>query len=255
MHLLLIGMLVGFILYPVGRVLIKKLIENRRTYSSIYTRYVKNVDDIIHLKEVIIQRYGSNEIDDATYSTLCPEKSHIYDAGEKLPVTKRIYFEKKIKVGNRNNMIGLFGMKLIFNNPFIDPQKLLKYLYFINYKYMEEPLTENEVYNSFIYNYKRYLEGEMDFTGIIDDFKYGIFHRDADQDRSDVNVRKAKQRLGQEVYYTNKQKEQIENILNSINQLKEKKEKVTQKKISDLTGIKSLKTIRKYLNIIEGKNG
>lgn len=231
------------------------ILKTTDTYYSIYRRYLEDVSDIDEFKRVFVQQYSLNQVDYNTYTTLCGENSHIYDAGERLPITYPIYFDSKIKEGNRTKMIGAFGMKLIFNNPFTKTELLLKHLNSFNGRYFDPPLKPKEVYNSFIYNYKKYLAGELDFSSIIKKFVYGLFDRDADEYRSNIDVGKMKQKLGTHIYQENHKQEQIERILKAKHSLIEKNIKPTQSNLSNESGIKSRKTIRKYLNMIESKNG
>lgn len=235
---------------PLKEQVSKAIISQKVTYYSIFRRYTEYPNDSIILARLIEERYDINEIDYNSYTILNDQKSDVYDAKEPLPVTKRMYFEGEVKEGLRNNMIGLYGMKLIFNNPFRSPQRLLDHLQYVNANHFQPPLSKKEVYNSFIYNYRNYMSGDLDFSGIIDKHVYHLFPRRVEDYGNDIDARKAKQKLASQVHHNNKKREKIESIKNAIILLEDTGGKVNQINLSEITGI-TRKTVSKYLKLIK----
>ena len=75
-----------------------------------------------------------------------------------------------------------------------------------------------------------------------------------DEERQDVDVRRGKQILAQQVFYSNRERETIEKILNAKSELIANGEKPTRQRISKVIGM-TRKTVAKYLKIVNEKNG
>ena len=85
-----------------------------------------------------------------------------------------VVLPKKIKEGYRGKTLSSISMKLIYNNPFVNPELILNELYRINDCYSEDPQPETnpkpdnqEVFEIFISNYVKFLGGQLDFSLVL----------------------------------------------------------------------------------------
>lgn len=85
-----------------------------------------------------------------------------------------VVLPKKIKEGYRGKTLSSISMKLIYNNPFVNPELILNELYRINDCYSEDPHPETnpkpdkqEVFEIFISNYLKFLDGQLDFSLVL----------------------------------------------------------------------------------------
>jgi len=78
-----------------------------------------------------------------------------------------------IKERFRAKTLSSISMKLIFNNPFCHPDYIIKEVSRINDCYCEDPNPSNpkpdneEVRNIVIINYKKFINGDLDFSRVI----------------------------------------------------------------------------------------
>ena len=82
--------------------------------------------------------------------------------------------EDGIKIGFRHRTLASMSMKFIFNNPFLHPKRLVEHMQYINNKYCLDPHqksnpkpSDEEVRNIVMYNYHKFICGELDFNKAI----------------------------------------------------------------------------------------
>ncbi|MBN2835693.1 MAG: hypothetical protein JXR48_12095 [Candidatus Delongbacteria bacterium] len=155
------------------------------------------------------------------------------------------YRNNKVNVGSRNVTIGAISAQLIYLNIYLpnnnDPkirEGIIKAMVGINKKICNPPLTYKEVFNSVTANFKKYDEGNLDFS------KYFRKKRAFWSKRTTLKGNE-KRKVTCKIKNEPIVQESKRKIKEAIELLKGKDEKVTQQKVADISGL-SLGTVKKY---------
>ena len=206
------------------------LIFNNTRYKNIMCAVVP------FLQEIIPQNHldYSTRIDEANFNE---NKQTYFVAGGLTVCHIRLGRAFKIKTGSRNKTLGCLCLKLIFNNPFASPERILQEILSINEKYCEEPLSVKECSDIVMYNHDSFLKGELDFSKVLRQNKNGIskqyifFSRKYKGDNQ-----KEKHKIACEEYKAEKRTIKKEMIHDAIEHLKDGS-KIIIPKIAEYLGV------------------
>jgi len=153
--------------------------------------------------------------------------------------------EKKIFEGNRHNFIGALTLKMIYLNagsPEIDDpivrRDILKFILHINKTICEPPMTFDEVIKSYNANWRRYKQGEIDFS------KHFIKQR-AFWSKNSTLTTNEKRSVTSKIKNAPTVENSKRRIWEAMEQLSANQEKLTQPKVAELSGL-SLSAVKKY---------
>jgi hypothetical protein len=150
------------------------------------------------------------------------------------------FLKKGIPEGKRTFVIGRISMELIYLNGMNKESKrgILNFIYWVNKKLCSPPLKSEEVRRSFENNWKKYQNGDIDFSSIVKK-KRSIWSPECQLNRQE----KISKSL---VLYHKPLKEKKKNkILEALNSIHENNNKITQKEVALITGF-SIATIKNY---------
>ncbi len=160
-----------------------------------------------------------------------------------------------IGVGFRHKTIASMSMKFIFNNPFCHPQILVKHLQYINNTYCLDPQPNNnpkpsdeEVQNIVLYNYQKFITGELDFSKVIrkNDKTRVVMKKYVFFSRKYVDICKSYTHLKAHRCFTiGRRDKNIRKYQEAIQMLQDGK-KITQKRIAEYLGM-SARNLRRYM--------
>ena len=225
-------------------------IFNKYRYSGIDKRVMRT--DVPFLELLVLKNMYPYRLDyttniDEHYFNDPQKQIHANSIGlDGLEVCEVVLPKHHIKEHYRAKTLGSISMKLIFNNPFCHPDIILKELLRINDCYCEDPHPHNnpkpddeEVTNLFLHNYRLFINGELDFSGVIRrnyktkaiSKKY-VF-RSKQYDSTD------KHRTQQEAIRTftqGKRESNVRSYLEAIKSLQNGK-RITKKRIADYMGV------------------
>ncbi len=164
--------------------------------------------------------------------------------------------EDGIKIGFRHRTLASFSMKLIFNNPFCYPKRLVEHMQYINNKYCLDPHpksnpkpSDEEVRNIVMYNYQKFICGELDFNKAIrkNNKNTGVMKKYVFRSRQYVDIcgSYTKQR-GHQYFTTGRLDKNVRRYAEAIKSLKTGT-KITYKKIA-----KELDMTERHLRRIRG---
>jgi len=134
--------------------------------------------EILILKNSLPYRLNWNTtIDEHYFKSNTQKQLNVIDIGckEGIEVCK-VGFKKDhiIKEHYRAKTLSAMTIKLIFNNPFCHPDRLLQVIKLINYRYCEDPHPlqnpkpdDEEVKNIVMGIYNKFIAGELDFSTVI----------------------------------------------------------------------------------------
>lgn len=255
-------------------------IDNYDDYYNIYSNLIKKGTSV-GLYDCIFNKYRFDSINNILLSTSVPFLENflmIQLENDKLDFKTRIdevYFEGKdkqepifidegicyteirfgkdtvIKEGKRNKTIYLITLKLIFNNPFVKFDRLLSTVTRLYHRYKDHDakteFTDKEIHDIVDYNFKRYINGLMDFTPIIRKNekgkikpKYVFFSREyimtSIEDKRLVAINK---------YHEGKREKVHKEVYGAMEDLQDGK-KITNKRIAILLGI-SERTVKRKM--------
>ncbi len=144
--------------------------------------------EILILKNSLPYRLNWNTtIDEHYFKSNTQKQLNVIDIGckEGIEVCK-VGFKKdhKIKEHYRAKTLSAMTIKLIFNNPFCHPDRLLQVIKLINYRYCEDPHPiknpkpdDEEVKNIVMGIYNKFIAGELDFSNVINKKKGKIVRK------------------------------------------------------------------------------
>ncbi len=159
-------------------------------YKNIFNNYrYYNIeegvmDTSVPFLEIMILKHSSpyrlnwnTTIDEHYFKSNTQKQINTIDIGckEGIEVCK-VGFKKDhvIKEHYRAKTLGAMTIKLIFNNPFCHPDRLLQVIKLINYRYCEDPHPlknpkpdDEEVKNIVMGIYNKFIAGELDFSTVI----------------------------------------------------------------------------------------
>lgn len=225
-------------------------IKDNRVMSS-YFRFL----ELLILKHSYPYRLDFTTRIDERYFADKPEKvisNFEIDGFEGLKICEVVLPKNGIKEGSRGKTIATITMKLIYNNPFCHPHNLFKAVKWINDSYCEDPSPQNpkpddkEVFKIVMYNYQRFLNGELDFSSV--EKRNGenevIYKHVFRSKQSTTRGKKQKQLEGIRVYHTGRNNMMEQKYLKAINDLQDGF-KITQKRIGEYMGVGE-RTVRNY---------
>jgi len=170
--------------------------EEKRTlvglYDSVFNKYrFNNIDKYIMSTDVPffeIELWKHSYPHKLDYQTHIDEYYFRENTQEPLSTDNTLGFEETdgldfcevqipedgIKVGFRHRTLASFSMKFIFNNPFCHPKRLVEHMQYLNQKHCLDPQpdinpkpSDEEVKNIVLYNYQKFIYGELDFNKAI----------------------------------------------------------------------------------------
>ncbi|MGI6338923.1 MAG: BT4734/BF3469 family protein [Bacteroidales bacterium] len=244
---------------------------NSRRYDNINHKnfWQKSINTTYHYNNNIqgfdtFSASTSNEIKDRlNYRTVIDEalftdkQKPIYINGGLDYAEIRLYKDLTITEGIRQSTIARYSMILLYLNPDVDFQRLLKHMQGINKKFCKPKLKSKEVFNICNANYKRYKAGKLNFNTVIQR-KYVFYSQEfqgveltEDQlsklklqviDDNELKLkllRQYKHRMSMQCLKQGKQQDYEQRIYNAIEALKTDK-KVTYKQIAEYMGVSEL---------------
>ena len=195
-------------------------------------------------------------IDEAYYLDTNQTKINLSNIGNKngIEFCEIKKFSHGIKKGARHRTIAIISMKLIYNNPFCYPSRLLEVLLQINAENCEDPdprgnpkPSEEEVRGIFENNYSKFINGTLDFSKTIRAKKAGgkptrkyVFTSRKHVKRSPEEEKKE----GDALYAENRREDNIRLYEEAIHELQDGK-KITVKRIAEYMGL-STKQVSRY---------
>lgn len=152
---------------------------------------------------------------------------------------------EKVLEGNRHNFIGAFTVEMIYINIGSPDnynsnirKEILKFILHLNKTVCEPPMTHDEVIKSYNANWKRFMEGKIDFTN------YFTKQRAFWSKQSTLTANE-KRSVTCKIKNAPKVEDSKRRIWEAMEQLAASREKITQPKVSELSGL-SISTVKNY---------
>jgi len=212
--------------------------------------------ELIILQNSYPYKLNWNTTIDGYYFKSNPQKQlNVIDIGchEGLEVSKIGFKEDYIiREHYRAKTLGSISMKLIFNNPFCHPERLLQVMIWINDKYCEDPNALNpkpddeEVRNIVMGNYSKFLDGELDFSKVIEKKKNRVARKFVFRSKEYIAIDHSITHLEAcRTFRKGKMDLLMVNLQEAISGLQDGK-RITKKRIAEYLGI-STKTVGRHM--------
>ena len=222
----------------------KKSIRGREEKKIITTSYtfLSKKDNTTNAIISVIQGFGLKTKIQLDSKLFKDKNEPIYDreGWDICEVNLYPYMKNKIKEGQRTNILGRIMVELIWLNGIDENNKdsILKFVLWINKKYCLPPLSFIEVKNSFDNNWNKFIEGKIDFSGIVKK-KRSFWSSESTLDRKEKTSKSLK------LYHKPLKEERKKKIIDTIKTMHEYRMKITQKRVATLSSM-SEPTVKNY---------
>jgi hypothetical protein len=175
-----------------------------------------------------------------------PDKPIYYHDGKwVVEINLNPFKNKKVNDGRRTSTIGMLTMQMIYLNAALPKNSdnkikyaILNFIQSVNAKICNPPLSTQEVINSVNHNWKKYLDGKMNFDDCFI-LKRAFWSKRSSIKGNDKRIVTCKIK-NEPIVQGNKDK-----IANAIKIVNARREKVTQMKVAEAAGM-PVRTVKKY---------